>query len=155
MAKVKADENYLNATLLEVLRLFPPIIGCCREASVATSLNSRNDSKRQQVMIDKGSIIWCSFISSHRDAEKFDKAEEFIPDRWLGKEKNSDLFAFGLGERTCLGRPFVMASLRIILSKLLASLIVKPESDQDLTYRWLPVARPSSGFIASVTTTKN
>lgn len=44
---------------------------------------------------------------SHRDESAFEKAEEFIPERWLGevgKQPQPNFITFSAGARGCIGR---------------------------------------------------
>ena len=60
--------------------------------------------------------------SLHRNEEAFPKAEEWIPDRWLGKvpgeteKKERWFWAFGSGGRMCVGSNFAM-NCKFLISK--------------------------------------
>jgi cytochrome P450 len=54
----------------------------------------------------------------------FHRPNEFLPERWLGDDPAfaSDQFGavqtFGIGPRSCIGRPLAMAELRLFLARL-------------------------------------
>jgi cytochrome P450 len=63
------------------------------------------------------------------DAEKFHDPDGFHPERWLDSAKNNpkSLFrnddlaavqAFGVGPRSCVGKPLAWAELRLILARV-------------------------------------
>lgn len=51
--------------------------------------------------------------------ENFPDANQFIPERWLGKEKMPWLVApFGAGRRLCPGKRFVELELQVLLAQV-------------------------------------
>uniref|UniRef100_A0A7S3PQD5 Cytochrome P450 n=3 Tax=Aplanochytrium stocchinoi TaxID=215587 RepID=A0A7S3PQD5_9STRA len=69
-----ANNSYLDRVILEVERLYPPIIGCCRY--------SKKDVQIRGKSIPSGCNVWCSFLTSNRDPEHFSDPLAFRPDRW-------------------------------------------------------------------------
>ncbi|UQC81414.1 uncharacterized protein CLUP02_06900 [Colletotrichum lupini] len=94
---------YLSAVVLEDLRLFAP--GTMSLPRYASKQSAFIDG----YFIPKNSIVACNSFSMHRlDESTFPDACQFVPERWLDSEDNTDqqrlFLAFGLGPRTCIGR---------------------------------------------------
>lgn len=97
------DLPYLSAVVQEGLRLFAP-----------GTMSLPRCASKQGAFIDgyfilKNTIVTCNSFSMHRlDERTFPDACQFVPERWLDSEDNTDrqrlFFAFGLGPRTCIGR---------------------------------------------------
>jgi len=97
------DLEYLDAVVKEGLRCFPPI----------PMSQPRHVPKEGRTIdgyyIPEGTIVSCQAYSVHRLNESiYVNGDEFIPERWLEKELNSDMnrlfFSFGAGGRGCTGR---------------------------------------------------
>ena len=93
------DDAYLERVIEEVMRLHPPVMGCCRVAT--------KDLVIQRRKIPEGSNVWFSFASANRDKAKFDNPDMFNPDRWAGRggegTEASAHFTFGAFDHDCLG----------------------------------------------------
>ncbi|KAI5458350.1 benzoate 4-monooxygenase cytochrome P450 [Mariannaea sp. PMI_226] len=106
---------YLKAVIEEGLRLYPPVpIGLPR-----VSPGEIVDG----YFIPKGTIVSVSSWASTHSEQNFHHPFEFIPERWLGKDKESgNLLSasqpFSIGSRGCLGRNLAYMEMRIILSKM-------------------------------------
>jgi cytochrome P450 len=54
----------------------------------------------------------------------FHEPAAFHPERWLGKDpvfdndQHNAVQTFGIGPRSCIGRPLAMAELRLVLARL-------------------------------------
>ncbi|KAK4265595.1 hypothetical protein QN277_026625 [Acacia crassicarpa] len=108
---------YLNAIIKETLRLHP----------VAVLLAPRmalEDCKIEGYEIKKGTIIFVNSWSIGRNACSWESAEEFCPERFLGKNidvngHNFEFLPFGSGRRMCpgykLGLKMVSSSLANLL----------------------------------------
>lgn len=91
------DESYLSCVVDEVLRLHPPVMGCCRVATKDLAIEGNK--------IPEGSNVWFSFASANRDLTKFKDPDVFNPDRWAAgnaKELSAHL-TFGAFDHTCVG----------------------------------------------------
>lgn len=103
---------YLDAVLLESMRLYPPVFGIGREATRKLNLGG--------YPVKRGDTVLLSQWVSHRDPTYFDHPEQFRPERWEnGLAKRLPQFAyfpFGGGQRKCIGKVFARAEAKIVLS---------------------------------------
>ncbi|XP_041825071.1 cytochrome P450 26B1-like isoform X2 [Melanotaenia boesemani] len=105
-----ADPGYLHRVLLEVQRLWPPFIGGRRIAG--------QDSTLAGFHIPKGhGAIYISH-SVHRDPEVFQHPDDFLPERWSGRNAGQEHFlcSFGNGPRSCIGVKLTNVFLKVPLS---------------------------------------
>ena len=54
----------------------------------------------------------------------------------------SRVFTFGYGPRNCIGEHCIGRIIHVMIKRLLNEYDWELDSDQDLTYKWLPVSRP-------------
>ncbi|XP_037341239.1 putative cytochrome P450 120 [Pungitius pungitius] len=133
------DPDYLRRVQLEVQRLWPPFIGGRRIAD--------QDSTLAGFHVPKGyGVIYISH-SVHRDPEVFDQPDNFLPERWSGRNAGQEhvLCSFGNGPRNCIGTKLTDVFLKEACMYLLKNCdwCLDPPS-QDLEYKWLPVSRPAN-----------
>ncbi|XP_050680810.1 cytochrome P450 9e2-like [Leptidea sinapis] len=108
---------YLEAFLLETLRLYPPI---GRIDRVATKPYTLPDTS---IKIDVGDIVAIPVYGIHMDPDYYPEPGAFKPERFIknGKvQRPSQLFlAFGAGPRNCIGLRFAMFSAKLGMVSLL------------------------------------
>ncbi|KAG7476667.1 hypothetical protein MATL_G00085390 [Megalops atlanticus] len=135
--RARAEPEYLNHVLLEVQRLWPPFIGGRRIANQDTTLGSYHVSKGYAAMYVSHAI--------HRDPEVFHQPEEFLPERWSGRNAGQEklLCSLGNGPRNCIGAQLNHLFLKVACGFLLQHYDwdLSP-TPQNLQYKWLPVSRP-------------
>ncbi|RYP05241.1 hypothetical protein DL764_003948 [Monosporascus ibericus] len=106
---------YLNAVIMEALRLCPPILWM-----LPRRVPSGGDT----------TAVSIQSYTMNRDPSYFHCAASFIPERWLPeasvnsksaffKDKREAVQAFSLGPRSCMGQHLAWAEMRLILTKLL------------------------------------
>ena len=107
---------YVEATIKENLRLYPPAIGVfLRQATSDLEIGGYD--------VSRGSLVTLSSFVTHRDARWFPDPMSFDPSRFL--EPNADrippgaYFPFGAGPRTCIGQGFAMTEMTLIAATLL------------------------------------
>lgn len=96
---------FTEAVFKETLRIKPPIwMLNVRRAVRATTLG--------EYSVPKGSLLFISPYTLHRNEEYFADAESFRPERWLderaGKLPRTAYLPFGAGHRVCIGSQFSM-----------------------------------------------
>ncbi|MEU6222804.1 cytochrome P450 [Streptomyces sp. NPDC047042] len=105
---------FTDAVLREALRLYSPVWVTSRDARVDVEIGGH--------LIPAGTTVTVSQWVNHRDPRYWRDADEFVPERWLGKEASAiprgSYFPFGLGPRVCVG-----AALSTVESVLLLAAI--------------------------------
>lgn len=101
------DLPYLEAVIKEGLRCFPPIP--MSQPRYVPSTGRVIDG----YFIPGRTIVSCQAWSLHQlNPAVFDRAEQFIPERWLDSKVNPKMnrlfFSFGAGGRSCTGRQYVL-----------------------------------------------
>ncbi|KAJ6615465.1 cytochrome P450 [Mycena sp. CBHHK59/15] len=126
---------YLDAVVLEILRLHPPVGETTREAMVddivplSEPITTASGESVNSIAVTKGTIVTVSIRCMNR-SEVFwgPDAKQFRPERWLtlpgdplrAKEiqGHRHLITFLDGPRTCLGKSFALAEFKAALSVL-------------------------------------
>lgn len=105
--------NYLNAVVLETLRLYPPLERLEREASEDYVLGQTG------IKVPKGCVIGVPVYAMHRDPEYFPEPEKFNPDRFMGENEDSvrpyTYLPFGAGPRNCIGMRLALQAVKLCL----------------------------------------
>lgn len=102
----------LDRVIKESLRLFPPASMGLRYAAEDCQLGPYD--------VPRDATVFFSAYVSHRLAEVFAEPLRFWPDRWLDAHPDSfGYLPFGAGPHSCLGRPFALLEMKIVLSILL------------------------------------
>ncbi len=106
---------YLNAVILESMRMLPPV-----------PLTSRETIEEDQVggyIIPPKTTIFMSQMITQNDARFFKNPDTFLPERFLNKDPYKEnpgaYFPFVLGPRRCVGEDFSLVESKIILSGLI------------------------------------
>jgi Cytochrome P450 len=103
----------LNAALYETLRLYPP--GAAGQPRVVP----RGGATLCGFALPEGVVAHAAPYSVHRDPEVFERAEEWLPERWMGdkkKEVRDWFWAFGSGSRGCIGKDFAVQGVSFLPS---------------------------------------
>ena len=102
---------YLKAVLDETLRLWPPV-PLDRKTAV------QDDVLPSGVKVKKGTILVWNLYAMGRMEEYWNRATEFLPERWLSEEtktKTEALFIpFMYGPRQCLGQKMVKITTQCV-----------------------------------------
>lgn len=107
--------TYIRAIIKETLRLYSV-------ASGSTSLESQRDIVIEGKLIPCGTKIFWSMLAAGRDPEVYSQSEEFLPERWLDKNKEISslpMIDFGSGSHRCLGEHLSMLEATVMLALLL------------------------------------
>lgn len=105
----------LDMTILESLRLMPP-----------APWNSRTTTRESNIgdfLIPARTEVVGSIYHSHRDRDAWDRADEFLPERWGDPSVPRAAFRpFGGGQRVCIGASFAMLEMKLVLAMMLQRL---------------------------------
>jgi len=105
------DWPFLQACLNESLRLCPVVPHLSRVASEDVELGEHK-------IVAGQTVVPCTYMAHHNPLI-FPQPEEFRPQRFAGGQSySSSYFPFGIGDRTCVGRPFIMRQMTVILATL-------------------------------------
>ncbi|PQE33493.1 cytochrome P450 monooxygenase protein [Rutstroemia sp. NJR-2017a WRK4] len=111
--------RYLEATINESLRLFPP--SAASQQRIVPSGGASIDG----YYIPAGKTVAVSPWASTRSRLNFYEPDMFLPERWLGEDerfKNDRLGAslpFGIGPRVCIGRNLAYMEMRLLTAQML------------------------------------
>ncbi|RYP26286.1 hypothetical protein DL768_011756 [Monosporascus sp. mg162] len=115
---------YLNAVIMEALRLCPPI-----PWMLPRRVPSGGDTVCG-IWLPGETAVSIQAYTMNRDPSYFHCAASFIPERWLPeasvnsksaflKDRREAVQPFSLGPRSCMGQHLAWAEMRLILTKLL------------------------------------
>ena len=127
----------LDATVLEVMRLTPPVGGFFRRSLSPVQLAG--------VEVPENSVIQVVLTPSH-PADATDLAA-FRPQRHLDGSFDQTLLPFGGGQRVCLGKALAQLEIRLMAVGLLSSLKLELLPDQDLSLQLIPSPMPRGGLM--------
>ncbi|VUC24618.1 unnamed protein product [Clonostachys rosea] len=117
---------FLNAVMLECLRLLPGVSG--RSPRIATDEDLIYDganSSRPTYVIPRGYPVSMSTYILHMDESIFPNAKDFVPDRWLDETGNVNrilerrLLSFSRGNRQCIGRQLALCELHVCAAAMI------------------------------------
>ena len=129
----------LDATVLEVMRLTPPVGGFFRRSLKPVQLAG--------VAVPEESVIQVVLTPSH-PADAIDLAA-FRPQRHLDGSFAQTLLPFGGGERVCLGKALAQLEIRLMAVGLLRRLRLQLLPDQDVSLQLIPSPTPRSGLMVT------
>jgi cytochrome P450 len=122
------EEDYLTATVKEVLRSRPVIVDVARKLVAPASVGGYE--------LPAGTFVLPAIAALHQREDLFPAPHEFRPERFLdGKADTYAWIPFGGGIRRCIGAAFAEYEMRTILREFveraeLAAVDPKPEKVQ-------------------------
>ena len=112
------DLPYLNAVLNEALRLAPPVaVGVPRVVPKGGAVIGGKH-------VPRGTLVAVNQVPAFRSEANFERADEFLPERFLDASKKEaadelGVFSpFGVGRHQCLGMKLAWAEMRLVLARL-------------------------------------
>jgi retinoid hydroxylase len=132
---------YLDAVLMETMRLVPPVAGLFRKTTTDTEFGGYR--------IPKDTAVTITPAATHYEPSLWTTPEAFDPERFLRGEHKREPFQhipFGGGPRLCLGQNFAMIEMRILLATALRGFRWDVLPDQDLSLKMFPLPIPNSGL---------
>jgi cytochrome P450 len=138
---------FIEAVLLEAMRLYPPVWGVGREALVDVEIDG--------FRVPKGGSFFMSQWVVHRDPALFPEPERFDPARWTtGDARRLPRFAyfpFGGGPRVCIGTRFAMMEASLVLAVLVQRFRFAPTPETRLDLLPTVTLRPRGPVRLEVT----
>jgi cytochrome P450 len=106
------DGEYLEAVIIETLRLRPPIPVVARVVAKPFRFAGYE--------LPAGTMVAANALALHRREELYPDPLRFDPERWLGVQPVTYTWIpFGGGVRHCLGRTLAMAELKYVLGRMI------------------------------------
>jgi cytochrome P450 len=107
--------KFVEATIKETLRLYPPAIGIfLRQATTDVRIGGYD--------VAKGELVTLSSFVTQRDPRWFAEPERFDPERFLPPRAESIVpgayFPFGAGPRVCIGQSFAMTEMVLVAATI-------------------------------------
>ena len=130
LAKLRAELSAQTADgRLDVDKL-PYLEAVCRESLRYNSLIPNGSGRLIKkplplgaYVAPAGAMLTVAFHQIHRRADVFARPDEFWPERFLeGKYSPYESLSFGGGTRRCLGMPFALFEMKIVLATILERL---------------------------------
>jgi len=134
----------LEATVLEVMRLTPPVGGFFRKTKNAVRLGD--------VMVPADRVIQVALIPDRGDGSS--DLTDIRPQRHLDGSFTQTLLPFGGGERVCLGKALAQLEIRLMAVGLLQRVDLKLTDDQDLSLQIIPSPTPRDGLKVTASSRK-
>lgn len=129
----------LERVIKESLRILPPVPWNARVTSQPTSLGGYE--------LPTGTEVFVSIYHTHHLPPIFPNPEKFDPQRWETKEPTMyEYNPFSAGSRICIGAPFALMEIKIVLAMLLMQYRLQYISQQQLERDALIVMAPKYGM---------
>ncbi|MCJ1290019.1 hypothetical protein MMC34_001554 [Xylographa carneopallida] len=106
----------LESLLLETERLSPPVVGVMRRVQKDIQLSPAETEERHHV--PAGCDVWLYLAGANRDSAVYSDAEKFVFDRFMASEMPRG-FAFGFGNKTCLGSEVVHQIVSVVAAEMI------------------------------------
>uniref|UniRef100_A0A673UFP1 unspecific monooxygenase n=1 Tax=Suricata suricatta TaxID=37032 RepID=A0A673UFP1_SURSU len=130
--------EYLDMVLNEALRLYP--------TNGRLERVCKKDVEISGVFIPKGTLVMVPTFILHRDLDLWPEPEEFHPERFSKKNKDSInpyiYLPFGTGPRNCIGMRFAIMNMKLAVVRLLQNFSFKPCKETQI-----PLKLSAQGFI--------
>lgn len=113
--------QYLQHCLNEVLRLVPIVPVNGRKSVKDTTLpRGGGPDGKSPVFVKKGTAVRYSVYVMQRNKEIWGQdADEFRPERWIGRKVGWEFLPFNGGPRVCIGQQFALTSAGFAVVRLL------------------------------------
>lgn len=132
--------EYREACIREAMRCTPMVIHVTREAVADTLLGSETVRKGEKVFP-------CAYLAQHH-RDYYERPEVFDPNRFLHGNSPARYawFPFGVGNRLCVGMPFAMAQMDILLRRTVElGLLRKASAGKTVAERKFIIMAPRDG----------
>lgn len=139
--------HYLNNTVKEVLRFFPPVPMTLRTAIVSATIDG--------TYVPAGTQLFICTISTNKNPEIWGPtAEQFDPDRWdalPSTHNNYGMETFLHGSRGCIGQRFAIIEMKCLLASILMAFKVEKVGSGEIEVQGGITQRPKGGLRVKLT----
>ena len=113
--------TYLQYVISETLRLYPNVAMNSRRATRDTTLPKGGGCTGESpIYVRRGQEVNYYAIAMHRREDIWGKdADEFVPERWIGRRHGWEYLPFNGGPRTCPGQQFALTEAAFVTIKVL------------------------------------
>ncbi|KAK1117077.1 hypothetical protein K0M31_017000 [Melipona bicolor] len=144
--------KYLEAVILESLRMYPSIVGSDRVCAKPFELPPRVPGAKPYVL-QRDDTVWIPICCIQCDPQYYPEPKKFNPDRFYDDPKqmsNSLSFlSFGLGPRMCIGNRFALLEAKVLLFHIFAKCDLVPCAKSSVPLKLLSTGFavvPENGF---------
>ncbi|KAL8665552.1 MAG: hypothetical protein Q9168_007674 [Polycauliona sp. 1 TL-2023] len=129
----KQRSTFIRCMVSEAERLSPPVVGIMRRATSDIVLHSQGENVAP-TLIPEGWDVWLYFLGAGRDHAAYgETADSFVPGRYYNASSSQqEGFAFGAGDKTCLGKDPIRATITTVVETCLEQAPGSNESIIDL-----------------------
>ncbi|CAD1473361.1 unnamed protein product [Heterotrigona itama] len=121
--------KYLEAVILESLRMYPAAVGSDRVCVKPFELPPRVPGAKPYV-VQRDDCVWIPIYGIQHDPQYYPEPKKFNPDRFYDDPKqmvNSPSFlSFGVGPRMCIGNRFALLETKVLLFYIFAKCDLAP-----------------------------
>lgn len=117
---------YLEATIKETLRRYPPLIQVERrlkEGVTGYKLGEEEEGGGGGIPLEAGTSVISCVYSVHNNPQYYPQPDRFRPERFLPENRHHlvpyAFLPFGAGPRQCLGMRFAYQEIKLLLAQLL------------------------------------
>jgi cytochrome P450 len=122
MARARADDAYLDATIKEVLRIRPVVLDVARVVAAPATVAGFD--------VEPGTMVVPAIATVQRADDVWPDPERFDPERFLnGTPAPYSWIPFGGGVRRCLGAAFAQLEMKVVLKTILDRAELAPPPD--------------------------
>ncbi len=130
--------NYTTNLIKETMRFYPAVWLIVRK--------NISDTVLGEYYLPKGSVLLLNVYGMHHNEMYWEKPHEFRPERFNAenmKDPNPcNYLPFGIGPRLCIGQPFAMMLMQIVVNRLINSFDCTPAGDFDIGMKPQVTLRP-------------
>ncbi|XP_059616571.1 cytochrome P450 6g1-like [Phlebotomus argentipes] len=117
------EMEYLQMVVHETIRLYPSLPFLDRICSPPNGAKSYSLEPYHHFAIPRGMPVYIPMLPIHRDPNHYPNPEQFIPERFNPKNKDSidqySYLSFGIGPRNCIGGRFGTFQVKLALYTIL------------------------------------
>lgn len=143
--------TYLQHVMNEVLRLYPSVPFNERQATKDTTLpRGGGPDGSAPVYITKHQTVSYSVFVMHRRKDLWGPdADDFNPDRWLGRKVGWEYLPFNGGPRICLGQQFALTEAGYVIARMVQRFekIANTDPEGEPLHQYTLTSSPKNTFV--------